>query len=69
MSKLVIYREGKKVEMKDKYPLADVYLNVKRRSFDDIEGMCFTEVVVCEGCTTLDGLSAKKFLIKGDKFE
>ncbi len=66
MSKLVIYREGTKSEMKDKYPSADVYLNVKRRSFDDIQGMRFTEIVVCEGCTTLDELSAKKFLIEGE---
>lgn len=67
MSKLVIYREGTKSEMKVLYPDAEVHLNVKRRSFDDIQGMRFSEIIVCKGCTTLDALSVEKFLTKGEK--
>lgn len=65
MSKLVIHRIGTKSQMKCLFPEDTVYLNLKRRSFDDIKGMRFSEVVSCNGCTEEDERLAKEFLLGG----
>ena len=66
MSKLVIHRIGTKSQMKGLFPEDTVFLNLKRRSFDDVQGMRFSEVISCNGCTEEDEILAKKFLLEGE---